>query len=97
MDLRKIKKLIELIDETGVAEIEIKEGEESVRISRNGIMPPMYHAQPMPQPMAPQPASAPANANIHAKDEQALQGHVVRSPMVGTMYVSNAPRGGTVC
>ena len=84
MDIRKVKKLIELLEETGVAEIEIKEGEESVRISRmpTGMsMAPVVHASAP----APIPASAPATAP--AKPE----GHVVSSPMVGTLYSSPAP------
>jgi acetyl-CoA carboxylase biotin carboxyl carrier protein len=88
MDLRKIKKLIELIDETGVNEIEIHEGEESVRISRGAPVAQQQHfavAEPV------QIAAPVATAVAPAKDENALQGHVVRSPMVGTMYVSNAP------
>jgi len=83
MDIRKVKKLIELLEETGVAEIEIKEGEESVRISRmpTGMtVAPMMHA---PAPMA-APVAAPA---APAK----VEGHVVTSPMVGTWYASPAP------
>jgi acetyl-CoA carboxylase biotin carboxyl carrier protein len=95
MDIRKVKKLIELLDETGVAEIEIKEGEESVRISRHPtgaaamqMMPahPMHYAPP-PAPMAP-PAPAPA-----APPPAAVQNpdQVVTAPMVGTFYASPAP------
>jgi len=83
MDIRKVKKLIELLEETGVADIEIKEGEESVRISRmpTGMtVAPMMHA---PAPMA-APVAAPA---APAK----VEGHVVTSPMVGTWYASPAP------
>jgi acetyl-CoA carboxylase biotin carboxyl carrier protein len=91
MDLRKIKKLIELIDETGVSEIEIHEGEESVRISRSAPVAQQQHfAVGEPVPMA-APVAVPAPAATATKEENALQGHVVRSPMVGTMYVSNAP------
>lgn len=90
MDLRKIKKLIELIEETGVSEIEIKEGEESVRISKpTGVSfaqaPTMMVSQPVMSP----PASKPEAPTT--KEETALQGHVVRSPMVGTLYVSHSP------
>jgi len=97
MDIRKIKKLIELLDETGVSEIEIKEGEESVRISRNTgsaqmSMPAQY--MQMPQMMAPAPAVAPAAPAAAAeaapvKDE--ISGHKVTSPMVGTFYRSASP------
>lgn len=99
MDIRKVKKLIELLEESNIGEIEIKEGEESVRISRNGSAPtmvaaPMGYAAPPPAP-APAPASAPAAAPIAevaapaASAAPAPSGHVVNSPMVGTYY--NAP------
>jgi len=92
MDIRKVKKLIELLEETGVAEIEIKEGEESVRISRmpTGMsMAPVVHASaPAPMPAStPAPAPTAAAAAAPAKPE----GHVVSSPMVGTWYSSPAP------
>jgi len=87
MDIRKVKKLIELLEETGVAEIEIKEGEESVRISRmpTGMsMAPVVHASaPGPTAAAPGPTAAAAPAKP--------EGHVVSSPMVGTLYSSPAP------
>ena len=95
MDIRKIKKLIELIEDSGVAEIEIHEGEESVRISRNGpasaavAFPPWMSGvapQPAPATTAPAPAEAPA-----AAEEEMLSGHVVRSPMVGTFYRASSP------
>lgn len=92
MDIRKIKKLIELIDETGVAEIEIKEGEESVRINRYGQPAPQqmhYAMPPMQQTMAP---AAPAPAPTEAAPANALpDGHVVTSPMVGTLYRAPSP------
>ncbi|MBI1422050.1 MAG: acetyl-CoA carboxylase biotin carboxyl carrier protein [Gammaproteobacteria bacterium] len=93
MDIRKVKKLIELLEESGVAEIEIKEGEESVRISRHGMMSaaPMYAPQPM---MAPPPAAAPAPTAApvaEAAKPEEISGHVVRSPMVGTFYRSPSP------
>ncbi|MDH5472877.1 MAG: acetyl-CoA carboxylase biotin carboxyl carrier protein [Gammaproteobacteria bacterium] len=93
MDIRKIKKLIELLDESGVAEIEIKEGEESVRISRQmAAMPaPQYYAQaPMQAPSAPA-APAPAAAVADAPAEPEVAGHKVKSPMVGTFYRSASP------
>lgn len=95
MDIRKIKKLIDLLDETGVAEIEIKEGEETVRISRfgsQGNMPTMNYAQmPMQMMAAPQaaPAAAPAAAAPAARDE--ISGHKITSPMVGTFFRSASP------
>jgi acetyl-CoA carboxylase biotin carboxyl carrier protein len=99
MDIRKVKKLIELLDETGVAEIEIKEGEESVRISRHPtgsalhMMPPPMHYMPpvaapvahAPAPSAPPAAAAPAPSAGHSPDQ------VVTAPMVGTFYSAPAP------
>jgi len=89
MDIRKIKKLIELIEESDVEEIEINEGEESVRISRrskNPVAAPVY--APAPIAAAPAPvAAAPAEAEAPA----APAGHSVNSPMVGTFYRSPAP------
>jgi len=95
MDIRKVKKLIELLEESGVAEIEIKEGEESVRISRNSPNPPMMMQAPMSQMAAPAPAAAPAAAAPAAAEESAAaglpEGHVVKSPMVGTFYRAPSP------
>ncbi|GAA0209664.1 acetyl-CoA carboxylase biotin carboxyl carrier protein [Kangiella japonica] len=93
MDLRKIKKLIELVEESGVAELEIQEGEESVRISRSSSAPApapiQYAAAPAPQ-AAPAPApQAPAADSAPAKDE--VSGHKVLSPMVGTFYAAPSP------
>ncbi|NPU93259.1 MAG: acetyl-CoA carboxylase biotin carboxyl carrier protein [Gammaproteobacteria bacterium] len=90
MDIRKVKKLIELLEESGIDEIEIKEGEESVRISRNRYAPPpIQYAAPAPvAPAAPAPvAAAPATPATPA----APTGHQVKSPMVGTFYRSAAP------
>ena len=89
MDIRKVKKLIELLEESGVAEIEIKEGEESVRISR-ATMP----MAPAPLQYAPAPAAlAPAAAVAEEVPAAAAQpsGHQVKSPMVGTFYRSPSP------
>ena len=94
MDIRKVKKLIELLEESGVAEIEIHEGEESVRISRQSAAPV---AAPMPYPMmAPVPAAAPVAASAppvpDAPTEAAIPpGHTVNSPMVGTFYRAPSP------
>ena len=94
MDMRKIRKLIELIKETGIAEIEIREGEESVRISRDSAHPPqpMYYAPPpqMMQPAAPVTASAP----ITIAEEPAVKvadKASVKAPMVGTVYLAPSP------
>lgn len=88
MDIRKIKKLIELLEESNVAELEIREGEESVRISRGGSAPIQYVAPPAPAPAAAAPAPAPAPESPAAP---AAQGHEVTSPMVGTFYRSPNP------
>ncbi len=89
MDIRKIKKLIELVEESGINELEISEGEESVRISRGGTV---VQAAPMMQaaPIAAAPAAA-APAVAAAPAAPALSGHLVRSPMVGTFYASASP------
>lgn len=88
MDIRKVKKLIELLEESGIAEIEIKEGEESVRISRYGssvAAAPM--AAPAPMIAAPAVEAAPAVATAPADDNA----NAVTSPMVGTFYLSSSP------
>ncbi len=100
MDIRKIKKLIELVEESGIAELEISEGEESVRISRSvpaTAMPQQYMAAPMAQqPMPTAPVEAPAAvtaAPVAATEAPApvASGHSVLSPMVGTFYRSPSP------
>ena len=95
MDIRKIKRLIELLEESGINEIEIKEGEESVRISRGGPEAPvqmMPQAPAQPVAPAPQPESAtPAEPEPAADDDGVPEGHPVRSPMVGTFYRAPAP------
>ena len=93
MDIRKIKKLIEMLEASGIAELEITEGEESVRISRYGQTPPMP-AMPYP-PQAynlavPAPAAAPA-AEAAPAGKPAPDGKIIRSPMVGTFYNAPAP------
>ena len=96
MDIRKVKKLIELLEESGIAEIEISEGEESVRISRypQGQAAPFVHyaAPPMapPQAAAPAPAVAPA-APAAAPVPAAKTDHTVTAPMVGTFYSAATP------
>lgn len=93
MDIRKIKKLIELLEESNIGELEIREGEETVRISRNGVMPMM--AAPMAYAAAPAPAAPvatpPAVAEAAPAAPAAVTGHAVRSPMVGTFYRSPSP------
>lgn len=93
MDIRKIKKLIELLEESNIGELEIKEGEESVRISRNSPPNTHYISAPMPN-YAPAPAPvavAPASAVDAPAAKPAFNGHVVKSPMVGTFYRSPSP------
>ncbi|WP_455197879.1 acetyl-CoA carboxylase biotin carboxyl carrier protein [Kaarinaea lacus] len=96
MDIRKVKKLIELLEESGIAELEIREGEESVRISRQSkldatmmAMPPMQYAAP-PQ-MSPPAATAPESTTAAPSAEPEIAGHVIKSPMVGTFYRSPSP------
>ena len=91
MDIRKVKKLIELLEASDIAEIEIHEGEESVRISRHGTLPPAPAAAPVaPAPAPPPAAESTADA---AEEEKApeMEGHVIRSPMVGTFYRAPTP------
>lgn len=91
MDIRKIKKLIELVEESGIAELEISEGEESVRISRNfsgqvtTAMPQMMMQQAAPVAAAAAPVAAAPAADA------APSGHLMRSPMVGSFYRSSSP------
>ncbi|MCD9124289.1 acetyl-CoA carboxylase biotin carboxyl carrier protein [Luteimonas fraxinea] len=100
MDLRKIKKLIDLLEESNLTEIEIKEGEESVRLSRNAAAAPMMYA-PAPAAAAPRaaepvmPMSSPVDAATggtpKAAGDDLPAGVVTKSPMVGTYYASPAP------
>lgn len=89
MDIRKVKKLIELLEESAVSEIEIKEGEDSVRISR-GIIAPVAIPQQVPMAAAPVPAAA-VPAVVAAPEPALPAGTVVESPMVGTFYRSSSP------
>jgi len=90
MDIRKVKKLIELLDESDIAEIEIHEGEESVRISRTSHALPPVSMPPAVMQHAVAPAAAPASpAAAEVDDEPA--GHKVTSPMVGTFYEAPSP------
>lgn len=87
MDIRKIKKLIELLEESDIGELEIKEGEESVRISRGHAN---VVAAPQMMAAAAAPAAAPAPA-VEEKKEAVLTGHIIKSPMVGTFYAAPSP------
>ncbi|XQF89379.1 acetyl-CoA carboxylase biotin carboxyl carrier protein [Pseudoalteromonas espejiana] len=97
MDIRKIKKLIELVEESGIAELEITEGEESVRINRNNMSAGPAYAQYAPQQFAvPAPAqAAPVAAAAPAVEADAAPaaptGHQVKSPMVGSFYSAASP------
>lgn len=100
MDLRKVKKLIELLEESNLSELEIKEGEEVVRLSRfpsGGVAAPQMIAAPQPVAAPATPAQGttaaqPAPATPQASAEPGLPpGHVVRSPMVGTFYAASSP------
>ncbi len=95
MDIRKIKKLLELIEETSIAEIEIHEGEESVRITRVSATQQTVIEAPASQPTPPAPQPAPASPSAEesstAAPEETIKGHIVRSPMVGTFYRAPAP------
>ncbi len=94
MDIRKIKKLIELVEESGIAELEITEGEESVRINRNNMaaapMAAHHYAIPAAPVAAPAPAAAPAAPVAEAAASEP-SGHQVKSPMVGTFYSAASP------
>ncbi len=92
MDLRKLKKLIDLVQDSGIAELEISEGEERVRITRTmaGALaqhaPPPVYAQP-PLPVAPEVT----NGSASPQDAPQPEGHIVKSPMVGTFYRAASP------
>ncbi|MEW6133013.1 MAG: acetyl-CoA carboxylase biotin carboxyl carrier protein [Pseudomonadota bacterium] len=91
MDLRKLKKLIDLVEESGIAELEITEGEEKVRIARIiAGNQPVYMNTPMPAPTVPVAPAEPAVAAAEAAPAEP-EGHVVRSPMVGTFYRAPSP------
>ena len=96
MDIRKVKKLIELLEESNIGEIEIKEGEESVRISRSGNQPAAPVAYAATAPVAPAPAAAPESSEASASEAAApapapVADNAVLSPMVGTFYRSPSP------
>ncbi len=97
MDIRKVKKLIELLEESGIAEIEIKEGEEAVRISRMPTGGVVKHVQPMVHAAPPAAAATPAApvtaiaAGAPAAPPRRANEHVVAAPMVGTFYAAASP------
>ncbi len=92
MDIRKIKKLIELIEESDIAELEISEGEESIRLSRYSSNAAVQVASPAPAATA-TPLSIPQDTGTAkpASSEEKITGHIVKSPMVGTFYRSATP------
>ncbi len=94
MDLRKLKKLIDLVEESGIAELEITEGEEKVKIVKSGVAPAVAAAPAVANPPpAPAPAAAPAPPSAPGPEqgEAAQDGHPVKSPMVGTFYRTPSP------
>ncbi|EGC5222057.1 TPA: acetyl-CoA carboxylase biotin carboxyl carrier protein [Salmonella enterica] len=97
MDIRKIKKLIELVEESGISELEISEGEESVRISRTTanagfpVMQQAYAAPMMQQPALSNAVAPAATSAMEAPAAAEISGHIVRSPMVGTFYRTPSP------
>jgi acetyl-CoA carboxylase biotin carboxyl carrier protein len=96
MDLRKLKKLIDLVQESGISELEVTEGEEKVRIVKHGMAhaPVQTYAAALPAAPAPAPASAPSAAPAPAAAPAAPalpEGHVIKAPMVGTFYRSSQP------
>ena len=92
MDLRKLKKLIDLVQESGIAELEITEGEEKVKIVKGGVVsvsaPPIMAMPAVVAAAAPAPAAVPAAVEAPAAGQE---GHVVKAPMVGTFYRSPSP------
>jgi|SRR2546421_8638270 len=100
MDLRKLKKLIDLVEESGIAELEITEGEEKVKIVKGGsggkegiVLAPPPAAPPLTAPTAfvSAPAAASAPGSTPGEAPTSLEGHIVKSPMVGTFYRSGSP------
>jgi acetyl-CoA carboxylase biotin carboxyl carrier protein len=97
MDLRKLKSLIDLVQQSGIAELEITEGEEKVRICRTSPASPqvgptqVYAVAPPAPALAPAPAAGAPSAPAAEQEPPIPEGHVIRSPMVGTFYRSSAP------
>ena len=91
MDLRKLKKLIDLVQESGISELEVTEGEEKVRIAKQFAAAPVaHHVIAAPAPVAAAPAAA-APAPTAASEPALPAGHIVKSPMVGTFYRASSP------
>ena len=90
MDLRKLKKLIDLVQESGISELEVTEGEEKVRIVKHSNVAPMQAYYPHPQHAMPVPTALPAAAAVPEVAAEP-EGHVVKSPMVGTFYRAASP------
>jgi|TARA_B110000444_G_scaffold138418_1_gene129948 acetyl-CoA carboxylase biotin carboxyl carrier protein len=93
MDIRKIKKLIELIEDSDINELEIKESEESIRISRGGQVTISQATSPLPvtAQISNTPPAIEINEKVTSATNPSIEGHVVKSPMVGTFYRSSAP------
>jgi acetyl-CoA carboxylase biotin carboxyl carrier protein len=95
MDLRKLKKLIDLVQESGIAELEITEGEEKVKIVKGGVVAisqaPLLAPAPAPAAAAEPRSAAPAAAPPPAEPAAGQEGHVLKAPMVGTFYRSSSP------
>jgi len=91
MDLRKLKKLIDLVQESGIAELEITEGEEKVKIVKGGVVNMTAAPAAMVAAPAAAAAAAPAPAAASAEPPEGQEGHVVKAPMVGTFYRSASP------
>ncbi len=89
MDLRKLKKLIDLVQESGIAELEITEGEEKVKIVKGGAVSVVPGPAPLPAPAAPEARTAPPTPAV--EPEAGQEGHVIKAPMVGTFYRSPSP------
>lgn len=91
MDLRKLKTLIELVESSGIAELEINEGEERVRITRNVVAAQQAYAPAAPHQPAPAPVVQASAVAVEPEKPAVAEGHVVKSPMVGTFYRSASP------
>ncbi len=89
MDLRKLKKLIDLVEESSISELEITEGEEKVRISKSGVGVPTFAGAPASVALAA--AATPETKTLSEPAEDLPMGHIVKSPMVGTFYRTSAP------
>ena len=91
MDIRKIKKLIELLQESGLAEMEVHEGEESVRLAQHSQAPVPIHFIPPSVPQTSLPVTTPQPETSFKEEAKPTKGHTVRSPMVGTAFLAPSP------